>query len=890
MQMHKILLSLLLLCACAASATTYQVGPTQTLTNLNKVPWESLNAGDTVLIDYSPTPYNQKWVICRRGTATAPITVRGVAGPNGELPIISGSNATTRATLNYWGGNRSLIKIGGASVPADAMPRYISIENLEICNARPPFTYTNLDATAGAYQNMAAGIWIEKGENITISNCVVHDCGNGIFVSSGTAVSTNVVVEGCYIYGNGNTNSIYEHNVYTEALGMTFQYNRFGPLRAGCPGNNLKDRSAGLVVRNNWIEGGNRELDLVDAEDSTALQGSPLYHQTYVYGNVLVEPAGDGNNQIVHYGGDSGNASAYRKGTLYFYNNTVISKRTDNATMFRLDTNDEHCDARNNVFYPLVATSGLTLTDAAGVLNATNNWIRTKYNVSSSALAGAVNLGGTVLGASPGFVNEAGGDYHLATNSACRNAGTMLNSAVLPDNNVTNEYVVDRKFQARWNDGRFDIGAFEVPGDPFVQVNLPVITIQPGGQTASLGEDVIFEVTAIGEFLQYQWKRGATALTDGATVVGAKTAALTLRGVGPANVGSYSAAVKNGAGLVNSAAASLTVTNPYATLGGIYNGLFYESDQVRPAHAGFFTVTLKTNGIFSGNNYCKGVNRAISGRFVDGAAHVTVATNPAIAMDMTLDLMGTNGAITGNVSGTNWTAPLFGLRAGYTNAAAIRESVSLRSESDGLLAPGGDGFGVATVSTNGKYTLTGTLSDGAAFSAIAGSLSQAGDWPFYAPVYTNSGVVIGWLTQTSGIYGGTLAWIKPVRAGTNYLNGFTNFVDVTSSLLPTLSATNRALALTNAVVTLSDGSLPVAITNHVVLTASNTFVVAAGQTNGLKLSLNLNTAQVTGSFTNPVSKKVNNLKGILMRQQGEVRGFYSSPQTGRFLLSGEGAP
>ena len=885
--MHKSLFSLLLLYACAASAATYEVGPTQTLTNLNKVPWENLNAGDTVLIDYSSTPYTQKWVICRRGNAAAPITIRGVPGPNGELPIISGSNATTRLTLNYWGGNRSLIKIGGANVPGDTTPRYITIENLEICNVRPPFTYTNWDGTPGSYGNTAAGIWIEKGENITIRNCDIHDCGNGVFVSSGSIVSTNILVESCNIHGNGNTGSLYEHNVYTEALGMTFQYNRFGPLRSGCPGNNLKDRSAGLVARYNWIEGGNRELDLVDAEDSTVLQASPLYHETYVYGNVLVEPAGDGNNQIVHYGGDSGNSTIYRKGTLYFYNNTVVSKRTDNATMFRLDTNDERCDARNNIFEPSISASGLTLTDAAGILNASNNWIRTKFNVSSSGLIGTVNLGGNVFGASPSFVNESGGDYHLTTNSLCRNAGTALNAAVLPVNDVTNEYVVEQTFQPRWNDGRIDIGAFEVPGDPFVLVTLPVITSQPLSQSASVGEDVVFNVSATGAFLQYQWKRAGVALVDGTSITGSQTATLTLRGVVLTSGGSYSVTARNNAGSTNSAPASLVVTNPYASLGGTYNGLFYESDEVRAAHAGFFSVVLKTNGIFSGNNYLQGVSRAVSGRFVNGAAHVVVATNPSIAMDMTIDLSGTSGTVTGAVTGMNWTAPLLGERTGYTNSIAVRDSVSLTSENNGLTAPGGDGFGVATISTIGKFTLSGTLSDGFAFSAIGGSIAQSGDWPIYASLYNKTGVIIGWLSQTSGIYGGTLAWVKPGAAGTNYTGGFTNFVTTLSSLLPTMTKSVRALAITNGIVVLSDGSLSVPLTNHIVMTATNSFIVSPGQTNGLKLSLNLSTGQISGSFVHPTSHKVNAVKGIVMPQQNDARGFFLSPQTGRLLLQSE---
>ena len=37
----------------------------------------------------------------------------------------------------------------------------------------------------------------------------------------------------------------------------------------------------------------------MDAEDSVLLRSDPAYGQTFVYGNVIVEPAGDGNSQLV---------------------------------------------------------------------------------------------------------------------------------------------------------------------------------------------------------------------------------------------------------------------------------------------------------------------------------------------------------------------------------------------------------------------------------------------------------------------------------------------------------------------------------------------------------------------------------------------------------------
>jgi hypothetical protein len=82
--------------ATEAKATVFNVGPGQTYTTIGAVPWESLNAGDTVNIYYQATPYKEKFVLSRVGTSSAPITVHGVLGPNGERPILDGNGATTR--------------------------------------------------------------------------------------------------------------------------------------------------------------------------------------------------------------------------------------------------------------------------------------------------------------------------------------------------------------------------------------------------------------------------------------------------------------------------------------------------------------------------------------------------------------------------------------------------------------------------------------------------------------------------------------------------------------------------------------------------------------------------------------------------------------------------
>jgi len=500
----------------AQAATTYEVGPGKHYANINDVPWESLQAGDTVLIHWRSTPYKEKWVICRQGTAAAPITVRGVAGPGGELPIIDGSGATTRPQLNFWSETRGVIKIGGANTPSDTMPKFITIENLDIRNARAAYAFTADDGTTQTYGANASSIYVEKGENITVRNSILHDSGNGFFVaSSDAAVSRDILVEGNHIYDNGNTGSVYEHNNYTAAIGITFQYNRFGPLRAGASGNNLKDRSAGLVARYNWIEGGNRQLDLVDGEDTSLIRNDPRYRETHVYGNTLIEPDAAGNRQIVHYGGDSATPASYRKGTLFFYNNTVVSTRTDRTTLFRLSTNEEQADARNNIFYVTAPGSTLSLLDSTGVLDFSHNWLKPGWVNTFGTLSGTVNNDGTSIeGTSPGFTDEAAQNYRLAASSSCINAGTMLNPNVLPTHDVARHYVKHQSGEARPADGNLDIGAYEFGNSAPADLVITTTSLSNG----TVGVAYSATLGATGGVSPYAWSVVSGSLPAGLTL------------------------------------------------------------------------------------------------------------------------------------------------------------------------------------------------------------------------------------------------------------------------------------------------------------------------------------------------------------------------------------
>ncbi|HKP70372.1 MAG TPA: putative Ig domain-containing protein, partial [Pyrinomonadaceae bacterium] len=508
---YLVITTLILCCLSTANATVYEVKPNTALDTIAEVPWATLQPGDTVLIHWRQNSYAEKWVIGRSGTAALPITVRGVVGPNGELPVIDGRNAVTPPGLNFWSENRGVIKIGGSNVPDSTYANYIVIENLEIRSGHPDYTFTDDSGANQTYSTSASSIFVERGENITIRNCKIHDSANGFFVASGDdGVSRNILVEGNYIVGNGVVGSIFQHNNYTAAVNITFQYNRFGPPRTGAPGVNLKDRSAGLVVRYNWIEGGNRNLDLVDGEDSSIIRNAPEYRKTFVYGNVLIKQDG-GNNQAVHYGGDSGTTADYRKGKLYFYNNTLYSIRAGTTVVMRLSTNEETCDARNNIFFNTAAGTSLAMLAESGALTLANNWAKTGWrNSHEGAFGGSVTGGSTmIVGTTPGFVDAASQDFHLQSTSAAVNAGISLHSDVLPANAPVRQYVLHQAGQARPVSGILDLGAFEYLSSAPMQI---MTSSLPDGIR---GRGYYQTVQASGGSGNYIWSVSSDALPPG---------------------------------------------------------------------------------------------------------------------------------------------------------------------------------------------------------------------------------------------------------------------------------------------------------------------------------------------------------------------------------------
>ena len=153
----------------------------------------------------------------------------------------------------------------------------------------------------------------------------------------------------------------------------------------------------------------------------------------------------------------------YRKGTLHFFHNTVVSTRTGNTTLLRLSTNDEAADVRNNVCYVTAEGSRLAMLNEAGQLTLRHNWTKPGWQASHGGLTGAIDDDASgITGAVPGFAGEAAADYRLAPGAQAADQGGALHPDVLPAHEVGAQYLVHQASQPRASDGQPDLGAFEV--------------------------------------------------------------------------------------------------------------------------------------------------------------------------------------------------------------------------------------------------------------------------------------------------------------------------------------------------------------------------------------------------------------------------------------------
>jgi hypothetical protein len=448
-----------------AAAADYHVGPDRAYKSVGAVPWYRLEPGDTVFIHWRPTPYFEKFLISTRGTTDKWIRIIGIAGPGGERPVVSGRNATTSANMHYrWpapSGSSAIQHLGVIQIAAGAgedreLPGYIEIANLKVQEGFKSNTFTAENGSRATYDGFAACIYARSVQHLVVRNNVLTDCGLGFYnwTGSGTAwwdgLQMDTMLRGNYFYNNGNPGSYTEHQSYTESDGVVYEGNRFGAMRPGALGSQLKDRSAGTVIRYNFIEASPSGwmIDLVEPENGYAALGrKPAYQQTFLYGNVLISSGATINGpNLVHWNEDhqqSVGRAVAPGGRLFFYHNTVLvlANQADfhSFHIFNTTWGGYDCpgasragviDARNNIFAVLPRSPGATtpLMQFAYCRDTNlafgRNWVSPGWVSGTTGTLSGTGSFVSPRGNSPGFVSST--DLHLTSGASAARIGGAL--------------------------------------------------------------------------------------------------------------------------------------------------------------------------------------------------------------------------------------------------------------------------------------------------------------------------------------------------------------------------------------------------------------------------------------------------------------------------------
>ena len=268
-------------------ATTLDVGPGKAFARIEDAV-KSAVEGDNIVIYPSPDHYSNTAIRLQKR-----LTIRG-AGPK---PVaIDGSG------FDY---------SGSGSVPRAIFQVEPSASGSKI---------VNLDLSGahnGSYNG--AGVRIQAANDVTISDCVIHDNDMGI-MSNGkegdSKAGSNQTIEYCLIERNGNVKDPgYNHNLY---LGGTSVHVSHCEIRNSTTGHNVKSRAHYILIDYCWIhDAANREIDLPEGWDTERRNSNAVL----IANQIVKDPNCSGNCGVLHFGQEKGT----RNGSLYLFRNTFVT-------------------------------------------------------------------------------------------------------------------------------------------------------------------------------------------------------------------------------------------------------------------------------------------------------------------------------------------------------------------------------------------------------------------------------------------------------------------------------------------------------------------------------------------------------------------------------------
>jgi hypothetical protein len=336
-------------------------------------------------------------------------------------------------------------------------------------------------------------------------------------------------------------------------------------------------------------------------------------------------------------------------------------------------------------------------------------------------------------------------------------------------------------------------------------------------------------------------------------------------------------------------------SNVFIPVAGVFNGLFYDTNEVQSAGSGSFSLAMKLDGSYKATVRNSGKNYAVKGTFdLNGHAANTIPRTgkPPLTVNWQGNVTDSD-YLSGTVSDGTSVAHLEGGRdvfnAGHPAPQAGKYTLIIPGIEGAVNSPAGDGYGTVVVDADGDVHLKGRLADGTVLAQNS-ALSKNGEWPVYLSLYQNQGLLIGWLQfaddGTNDIIG-TLRWMKPSQPASKlYKAGFNVNSDATGSHYVAPVGTAKMLDITDGLVVLGGGNLPDS-SNPVTFGASSKLV--NNGTNTLKLTFAPATGLFSGTFKEAGTARTYAIKGAVLQRQNYGSGYApGTNQSGRVVF--EAAP
>jgi hypothetical protein len=339
------------------------------------------------------------------------------------------------------------------------------------------------------------------------------------------------------------------------------------------------------------------------------------------------------------------------------------------------------------------------------------------------------------------------------------------------------------------------------------------------------------------------------------------------------------------------------VPNPFPAVSGTYRGLIGDGTD------GTFTISVTPGGAFSGALQLRGAlqlpwvlgpgsRRPVSGQFdtTGFAGQWLLGTSfSSYSLGLQLDLVNGTDHLTGSIVENTFMGvgpvfvtitPLAGDRAvydGQTRLAPEAGNYTMAIFGDGVGAtqPGGDSWGLVSVSKGGRIALKGLLADNTPVTQ-ASLVSKSGLWPLYVPLYGGQGLLCGWLgfTNASDV-GGAVTWTKTVAGAAVYPGPFSLTTQALGERYPPASKRGDVLDLTRTkglTLALQGGALTTPVTNRLTVARSGQSVFF------LCPQASLTFAPSTGVFSG-LAKELNGpgavrFSGVVLPRNGFGAGFF----------------